>query len=89
MSNDLTDILVHSVLYLEHADWILRSHESFEQTLIVVTFQAYGAEYSCWKLLWIANQNQPLARVHKRYKTGKFYCLSALINHNCVEFYLS
>lgn len=55
MSDDLADVLVHPVLYLEHADWILRSHQSFEQTLIVVAFQANGTEYSCWKLLWITD----------------------------------
>lgn len=65
-SDNLADIRMHPVLYLQHVYWVLRTHESFEETLVVVAFEADGAEDCCWKLLGVPDENQPFAGIHKR-----------------------
>jgi hypothetical protein len=83
-----TYLRVHSVLYFQEIDWVVRLHQPLEQALIVMMLKANGTEDCSWELLWISNQYKSLAAVKQRDEARNLYCLTSLVDYDGVELYI-
>lgn len=54
-SDNLTDVWVHPILYLQYIYSITCSHHPLEQTLVVALFNTHSGEHCRWQLIRVAD----------------------------------